>query len=85
MCVSSSSEATEEQPPTQPAVTAAPTVIQPAVATTDSLIGDLLSLDLPSAPPTQYDQFASGTAVCCHGDEFLWLCICVGCMYTCLH
>ena len=63
MCVSSSSEATEEQPPTQPAVTAAPTVIQPAVATTDSLIGDLLSLDLPSAPPTQYDQSASGQYV----------------------
>ena len=65
MCISSPSEATEEQPPTQPAVTAAPTVIQPAVATTGSLIGDLLSLDLPSAPPTQYDQSTSGQW-CCH-------------------
>lgn len=60
--VSSSSEATEEQPPTQPAV--APTVIQPATAQADSLIGDLLSLDLPTAaPPTQYDQSTTGQCV----------------------
>ena len=58
MCFSISSETTEEQPPTQPTIIAAPTVIQPAVATTDSLIGDL-----PSAPPTQYDQSVSGQFV----------------------
>jgi len=60
---SSSNETTEEPPPAQPSVipVAAPTVIQPANATTDNLIGDLLSLDLPSAaPPTQYNQSATG-------------------------
>lgn len=75
ICASSSSEATEEQPPTQPTVTAAPTVIQPATATTDSLIGDLLSLDLPTAaPPTQYGdqsttgQYVSTLIIGCHSD-----------------
>jgi len=60
---STSTETTEEPPPAQPSVipVAAPTVIQPATANADSLIGDLLSLDLPSAaPPTQYNQTATG-------------------------
>ena len=36
-------------------------MIQPATATSDSLIGDLLSLDLPSAaPPTQYGYQSTG-------------------------
>ena len=81
MYVSSSSEATEEEPPTQPAVTAAPTVIQPATATTDSLIGDLLSLDLPTAaPPTQYgDQSTTGQNVVVIAMNSLWFSNCVGC------
>ena len=70
MFSSTSTETTEEPPPAQPSVipVAAPTVIQPATATTDSLIGDLLSLDLPSAaPPTQYNQAGTGKdIVCCH-------------------
>ena len=59
-------------------------MIQPATATTDSLIGDLLSLDLPTAaPPIQYgEQSTAGQYLVVIVMNSLWLNNCVGYYYN---